>query len=50
MDSCSTHTTEICDLVSQRLEVDPDKGTFKAEVEKERVRMTLNRNDCFSFW
>lgn len=42
MDACDTLTTEICDLVNKRLEADPDKMTFKAEVEKERVRMTLN--------
>ncbi|XP_057700916.1 uncharacterized protein LOC130921262 [Corythoichthys intestinalis] len=45
MDACITLTTEISDLVSKRLEVEPKKGTFKAEVEKERVRMILNRDD-----
>lgn len=48
MDACSILTTEICDLLSKRLEVDPDKNTFKAEVEKERVRMTLNCDDYVS--
>lgn len=48
MDACERLTAEICHLVNKRLEVDPDKVTFKAEVQKERVRMTLNRDEYVS--
>lgn len=42
MDSCAILTTEICELVSRRLE--SVNETFKDYLEKERVRMMLNKN------
>ncbi len=50
MDACNTLTTEICDLVSKRFEVGLDQGTFKEEVEKERVRMILNKDEYKSIF
>ncbi|KAK0149795.1 hypothetical protein N1851_009451 [Merluccius polli] len=45
MDACNTLTTEICDIVSKRLEVGVARDTFEPEVEKQRVRMSLNRDE-----
>lgn len=49
MDACNTLTTETCDLVSKRFEVGLYQGTFK-EVEKERVRMILNKDEYKSIF
>lgn len=43
MDACATLTTEICELISIRLE--SVNGTFKDYLEKERVRMVLNKDE-----
>lgn len=45
VDACNTLTTEICDLVSRRLEADQEKASFNPETEKERVRMILSRDE-----
>lgn len=45
LDACNTLTTEICDLVSKRLDVSLVQETFKKEAEKERVRMILSREE-----
>ncbi|KAK0152254.1 hypothetical protein N1851_006383 [Merluccius polli] len=45
MDACNTLTAEICDIVSKRLEVGVARDTFEPEVEKQRVRMSLNRDE-----
>lgn len=43
MDACVTLSTEICELISKRLEtIDED---YNDQLEKERVRSTLNKND-----
>ncbi|KAG1944948.1 hypothetical protein F2P79_014429 [Pimephales promelas] len=43
MDACDTLTAEICDLVSKRLE-NIDEA-FNDQLEKERVRMALNKDE-----
>ena len=50
MDACNTLTTEICDLVSKRLDTGPDQKTFNPETEKERVRMILNHDEYVSIF
>ncbi|MGL5903087.1 MAG: hypothetical protein ACRCZO_10425, partial [Cetobacterium sp.] len=50
MDACNTLTTEICDLVCKRFEVGLDQGTFKEEVEKQRVRMILSKDEYKSIF
>lgn len=50
MDACNTLTTEICDIVSKRMEVGVTQDTFKSEVEKQRVRMILNRDEYKSIF
>lgn len=50
LDACNTLTTEICDIVSKRIEADYVLDTFKPEVEKQRVRMILNRDEYKSIF
>lgn len=48
MDACAVLTTEICELVSKCLE--SVNETFKDHLEKERVRMVLNKNEYGSIF
>lgn len=48
MDACAILTTEICELVSRRLE--SVNETFKDHLEKERVRMMLSKNEYGSIF
>lgn len=50
LDACNTLNTEICDLVSKRIEAGYVLDTFKSEVEKQRVRMILNREEYKSIF
>nr|XP_043906906.1 uncharacterized protein LOC122785246 [Solea senegalensis] len=43
MDACVTLTAEICDLINKRLENIDE--TFNDHLEKERVRIVLNKNE-----
>ena len=48
MDACITLTTDVLDLINKRLE--NTDITFKDRLEKERVRMVLNKDDYGSIF